>query len=363
MSDVVVSLDRHKYPYILFKDVQAELDTTALVQGLIKPETFIVTYGESGSGKTFDALHRDLCIASGKPYFGRSTQRGLVVYLAAEGGSSTTNRVVAYRRELFTEANFVLVPYSMDLLNPDGDVEGLIQHIKQLEKIVGLSCIKVTQDTLARAIPGGNENAGQDMGQLVANVDRVRHEIGCAFELVHHAGKDSARGARGHSSLKAATDTELEVVCANGIHIVRVTKQRDFAIGDEFAFTLRQVEIGTDQNGDAVTTCVPETAECVMQDSHRLTEQKRLAIQTLKEALRSYGVVPPNDVLKEPTNRLKAGSVVCPVSQWHQIFIARKSDGRTKPDSAKRAFRRHKEDLQTKGIIKSYGEWVWFLKG
>ncbi len=74
------------------------------MQGIIKPESLIVTYGESGSGKTFDALHRDLCIASGQDYFGRSVERGLVVYLAAEGGDSTLNRVYAYRRELFPSA-------------------------------------------------------------------------------------------------------------------------------------------------------------------------------------------------------------------------------------------------------------------
>ena len=34
-----------KYPFVLFNDVKPELDTTALVQGLLKPESFIVTYG------------------------------------------------------------------------------------------------------------------------------------------------------------------------------------------------------------------------------------------------------------------------------------------------------------------------------
>ena len=29
--------------------------------------------------------------------------------------------------------------------------------------------------------------------------------------LVHHTGKDTAKGARGHSLLRAATDTEIEV--------------------------------------------------------------------------------------------------------------------------------------------------------
>jgi putative DNA primase/helicase len=186
MTDISVDMPRlhtanPAYPYILFDDVTPELDTTALVQGLLKPESFVVTYGESGSGKTFEALYRDLCIASGTPYFGRETEQGLVVYLAAEGGHSTRNRVAAYRRDLFPEASFVLVPHSMDLLNADGDVAGLIGLIRHLEDIMGKSCVKVTQDTLARAMPGGNENSGEDMGALVSNADRIRHEVGCVF--------------------------------------------------------------------------------------------------------------------------------------------------------------------------------------
>ena len=109
MTDISVDVarlhtDNPEYPYILFDDVTPELDTTALVQGLIKPASFVVTYGESGSGKTFESLYRDLCIASGRPYFGRETEQGLAVYLAAEGGHSTRNRVAAYRRNLFPEA-------------------------------------------------------------------------------------------------------------------------------------------------------------------------------------------------------------------------------------------------------------------
>ena len=363
MSDVVVNIRRREYPFEMYNDVTPALDTTALVQGLIKPESFIVTYGESGSGKTFDALHRALCIASGTPYFGRWAERGLVVYLAAEGGSSTRNRVYAYRRELFPNADFILVPYSVDLLNPDGDVEGLVDHIRRLEDKSGRGCALAVQDTLARAMPGGNENAGEDMGQLVANVDRIRHEIGCAFELVHHAGKDAARGARGHSCLKAATDTELEVSCANGVHFVRSTKQRDLPLGDEFAFTLRQVEVGKDQNGDPVTTCVPVVSEHVRQDTQRPTEQERLTIQALEEAFRQHQVSPPKELLNEPANRLNGTRNVCPASVWREIYFKRKLADGTSRDTIKRTFNRHVDALQVKKIIRVYEGWVWFLKG
>jgi len=257
------------------------------------------------------------------------------------------------------------VPYSMDLLNADGDVVGLINLIKHLEDIMGKSCVKVTQDTLARALMGGNENSGEDMGLLVSNADRIRHELGCVFEFIHHSGKDAARGARGHSSLKAATDTELEVTANSGLHQMKPTKQRDFALGDAFTFKLNQVEIGLDQKGEMVTTCVPKETEGDYQkpDNNRPTPQERFAIQTLEESFRLHQVMPPREVINEPSNRINIGRNVCPVSAWRDIYFSRKMDSGTGQDSVRRTFNRHVENLQVKKIIKVYHEWVWFLEG
>jgi len=354
---------RKEYPFIMFSDVAPRLDTTALIQGIIKPDSFIVIYGESGSGKTFDALHRDLCIASGNDYFGRYADKGLVVYLAAEGGDSTRNRVYAYRRELFPSASFVLVPYSMDLLKPGGDVDGVINLVRELESLTGEKCIKVTQDTLARAMAGGNENSSEDMGALVANADRIRHALGCCFEFVHHAGKDAARGARGHSSLRAATDTEIEISACNGVHVVRPTKQRDFTLGDEFAFTLRQVEIGMDARGEVITTCVPVPVDSheAAGRKHRPTTQERFAIDVLQEAFRGHQQIPPREIIKEPSYRLNIGKNVCPLPAWRQLYVARKGGDGTSADTSERTFRRNKDSLQAKGIIRVFNDWVWFL--
>lgn len=73
----------------------------------------------------------------------------------------------------------------------------------------------------------------------VAGIDAVRAATGAHVAVIHHCGKDEARGARGHSSLRAAVDTEIEISRADGetISTVRVTKQRDMAIGDPLPFS------------------------------------------------------------------------------------------------------------------------------
>ncbi len=49
------------------------------------------------------------------------------------------------------------------------------------------------------------------MGALVRCMDLIRQETGACVLFVHHSGKDAAKGARGHSLLRAAIDTEIEV--------------------------------------------------------------------------------------------------------------------------------------------------------
>ncbi|WP_426037647.1 integrase arm-type DNA-binding domain-containing protein [Cypionkella sp. TWP1-2-1b2] len=68
--------------------------------------------------------------------------------------------------------------------------------------------------------------------------------------VVHHTGKDVARGARGHTILRAATDTEIEI--AEGQ--LSVTKQRDHEGGLKRAFKLTGVALGFDEDGDTITS-------------------------------------------------------------------------------------------------------------
>ena len=104
----------------------------------------------------------------------------------------------------------------------------------------------------------GDENSGQDMTEAVRAMDAIREATGAHVCLIHHCGKDEARGARGHSSLRAAVDTEIEVSRPEGemVTTVRVTKQRDLSIGDPMPFSLEVVELGVDRRGNPITSCV-----------------------------------------------------------------------------------------------------------
>lgn len=76
--------------------------------------------------------------------------------------------------------------------------------------------------------------------------------------LVHHSGKDTSKGARGASALRAACDTEIELTIDEDTRVrtAKATKQRDMETGAEINFALQVIELGQDADGDQVTTCI-----------------------------------------------------------------------------------------------------------
>lgn len=261
LSDRDPTQDKPPYSLIWLSEVTPKLDTPALVRGVITRASMVVTYGESNSGKTFHVMDRDLCVSTGRKWYDRECEKGFVLYVAAEGAHSVMNRLSAYRDAYILhpdECLFAVMPGAIDLLN-QVETAAVIDFIKRTEDKCGVKCDKVTADTLARVMAGGNENSPEDMGTLIRNADSIRDAIGCCFEFIHHSGKDVAKGARGHSSLRAATDTEIEIcVKADGVRVARTSKQRDLEINQTFAFSLKPIEIGTDRYGHPVTTCIPE---------------------------------------------------------------------------------------------------------
>lgn len=233
-----------------------------IVEGLLTAGSTSMIFGQSNSGKTFLALDMACAVARGMEWMGRRTVAGLVVYVAAESVGSVRGRLHAYQQHHGVAlSNVVVVERALNLMM-DHEVEGLVAGIKKAEEQVGLECSLILGDTLARMTPGARENAVEDMGLVIANTDRIRRATGAHFCLVHHSGKDTEKGARGHSSLKAAVDTEIEVqsVLDEEGELVgrraRVTKQRDLPGGDEIDFDLEVVEIGVSQWGCPVTSCV-----------------------------------------------------------------------------------------------------------
>jgi hypothetical protein len=248
-------------PLFWFHEIKPMLDVKDFVQGVLIEGSGAVVYGESNAGKTFWTTDLALHVAAGKEWNGRRIQQGGVVYCVLEGGAGFCNRVSAWRdAHEVLDANFpfAVIPAALNLLDPEADTPRLITAIKQAAMVCSVPVKLVVIDTLSRAMAGGNENAPDDMGALVRNMDKIRQECRVCVLFVHHSGKDAARGARGHSLLRAAIDTEIEVRAddATGQKSALVAKQRELKKGDVFGFTLDVVKLGENRYGEDVTTCI-----------------------------------------------------------------------------------------------------------
>ena len=249
------------------------------VEGVLLEGGASVVYGESNVGKSFWVLDLAAHVAMGKAwrYGEREVDRGAVVYVALEGTHGLRHRVAAMRQKgiLSDDAPLYVCFSPVSLLDPTHAAK-LAESVKAAVGQSGLPCRLVVIDTLARAMAGGDENSSKDMTAAVATIDAVRAATGAHVCIVHHSGKDIARGARGHSSLRAAVDTEIEIFRPEGerISTVRVTKQRDLERGEPMPFSLTVVELGQDRRGKPVTSCVVKHEDEMMASKPKPTGRK-----------------------------------------------------------------------------------------
>ncbi len=167
---------------------------------------------------------------------------------------------MAYRRHHDCKVYaFGVVSSSLNLLNPSADVEDLLDLIREKQaEMLSTSPIRlIVVDTVARAMGGADENASQDMARFIAAGDLIRKETGAHIAFVHHSGKDASKGARGHSSLRGAVDTEVEITESGKVHTAEIVKQRDLDTkGLKLSARFVSVALGENQWGNPITACV-----------------------------------------------------------------------------------------------------------
>jgi hypothetical protein len=183
-----------------FDELLALPDLAFVIEGLVPLDGLSVIFGAPGSFKSFLALDCALCVATGLPWFGRQVRRGYVIYIAAEGRGGLKQRVVSWweshDRPDMSRARFL--PEAVNLLDR-AQIARTRATLASLPERARL----MTVDTMARSMPGGDENSAQDVGRFIQAVDGLRATE--AAHVVHHTGKDG-KDERGSSALRGAAD-------------------------------------------------------------------------------------------------------------------------------------------------------------
>lgn len=255
----------------------------------VLPQTGLAALiGPSGSGKTFLALDLVAAVAHGKSWFGNRVHSAPVAYVALEGEAGIANRVTAYeiRTGHRLPDRFRVIVERFELLSI-ADVPALAETLKAAGIVDGITVI----DTLNRAAGGADENSSADMGLLIAALTELQARVGGLVLIVHHSGKDATKGARGHSSLFAALDACIEVSRADDRREWKLSKAKDGEDGKTYPFRLSVVEIGADEDGDPITSCVVERDDTPRESVRRAAPpggaNQRLAYDAISTALKS----------------------------------------------------------------------------
>jgi KaiC/GvpD/RAD55 family RecA-like ATPase len=343
--------------------MEAQLCGLWLIKHLLPSQGIALIYGHPGCGKSFVAIDFAFHVALGWEWNGRRVRKGLVVYVGAEGVNGLRNRMVAFRKANSLDGQSIplaLIPTPIDMQAPDADTPRLIEAIRQAALTYGgQEPALVVIDTLSKTFGAGKENT-DDMASYVANCQRVASEFGCCVMPVHHRPKDAeSTEPRGHSSLKGGVDTVL-LIEAGSPRRISVTKQKDAEFADDAAFNLHSVDLGQDEDGDAVTSCVIEITDAAPRKSKgvKLADGPKLALAALERAIREAGHYAPADL---PDDLARPGVMfkVATLKDWQALAIIATADPDKTADTIARTFRRNREKLQALNIIHVHGDYAW----
>lgn len=229
------------------------------IKNVLPDRGLAVLFGASGSGKTFIAIDMAYAIARGVAWRGNRTAKGRVLIVAAEGSRGMSKRLKAYADYYDLDPNEVdigllVVPPNFLLSEDVTDLAGAIAASGGADVII--------VDTMAQVTPGANENSSEDVGLALGNARALEDATEALIVMVDHSGKDASKGVRGWSGKRAAADAELEALkYENGTRELRITKMKDGDDGLKWGFRLEMVVVGTDADGDPITSCVAVEAD------------------------------------------------------------------------------------------------------
>lgn len=230
------------------------------IHGVLPAAGIAGIFGPSGAAKSFLALDMAAAIGEGAQWFGHRVKPACALYVALEGEAGFRLRLeaweVGHERAFPGDVRFLFDPFRVTSRE---DVLGLASAI---EAAGGAELIVI--DTLNRAAPDADENSAEGMGGILDGVKALQMMTGGLVLLVHHTGKDAAKGMRGHSSLFAAMDAAIEVARNGDSREWKVAKSKDGKDGQTHPFGLAHIDLGHDEEGEPFSSCCirePHTGE------------------------------------------------------------------------------------------------------
>ncbi len=272
------------FEFIPFDRIALTTSPAYLVRGVLPRTGLAVIWGPPKCGKSFFASDLLLHVALGWRYRGLRTMQGAVVYAALEGAKGFEARLMAFRQKCLPDdadpVPFLLCPTPLGLI-----AEHVAFGDGIAKALAGTAPACIAIDTVNRSLVG-SESDDRDMAAYITAADYLAKRFACLVVVVHHSGVDASR-PRGHTSLAGAVDAQIAVKRDTaGAILATVELSKDFESGAQFTSRLVQVEVGRDDEGETISSCVLEP---LVSDGggdadaarKRLPDKQRLALAAL----------------------------------------------------------------------------------
>lgn len=368
-----------------------------IVKNALLARTLSLVIGPGGCGKSFLALDLAMTLALAavdpkhpKTWFRRKITPCGVVYVSGEGQDDFIFRMRAWLSAkglpLDMKMPVVLIPTALDLRSEQSKTKELLEEVKarSMECMtdfgvpIGLQII----DTVSTAMAGGDDVKPEHIGAFFRNCRTIQSECSVATLAIHHTPKGGKLEARGHGSVSFDNDGEWTVEGAEGPkpNCWRIKRIKAAPTGDRHEFRLRRHVLGTDEDGEDVTSQVvieggyEKSEEASVQSSISesgagnrapmtadgrfiLADNITLALKALQSAIDR----PEN--ADAPESRAPFGTKAVKLKDWKaEIARVMTADDKTTDAFRKRverAFEQAGAKLSRRGFIEIDGDIAW----
>ncbi|HCU68162.1 MAG TPA: hypothetical protein DGF30_02815 [Desulfomicrobium sp.] len=333
---------RPRFRILRRDDLMVLPDLEWIVKGVMPTRGVGAVHGPSTVGKSFLLVDMAAHIAEGRPWFGHRVKARQVAYIALEGQFGFKRRVQAWEQHHGRRypSGVAFIPDPVDVRS-DADTAALSAVLQREFKPGAV----VIVDTLNRAAPGMEENSSRDYGLVLAGAKRIEDAAQGFVCFSAHPGKDASKGLRGHYSMFAGLDMNLELApdqTDKTLFSWTVRKVKDGPDGASKHFRRVEVELFEDEDGDQVTSCVivPDLqADKVPGASRRpMTKKEAECFEAFRHAAMEYGATDA------------AGNFIgLHVEEWRRHFY--KTSSAPTQDAKRTAFNKAKGALTRGGWL------------
>lgn len=270
-----------------------------LIKGIIPRGEPVLIHGETQSGKSFETMDMAMHVATpiklangdviGKPFAGRRVKHGGVVYCAYEAGKGFRKRMNAYHK--YHDLPLHGIPFTVltrphDLFSTEENVTVLCDEILALAARWDVPLEVIAIDTHNAATPGSSEIKSEDMSVIIKRYKMIMERTGASIWIVGHTNAEGKH--RGNAQLANGIETIITITREEDkggtayrdddgrvVRRATVMKQREGEDRFHWDFVLRQVEIGRDEEGEPITSCVSVEPNRAQQPDPKLKDGQR----------------------------------------------------------------------------------------